>query len=200
MQKQIQVKSSTPRGQEMIKQFESTHSSYIDVTRRTGWAVEVNFENIPAWMRNLQFGVWTAEPRENGKVNKAPRHPNGGWGLGVNRPEQWATFAQVQKAYSSGKFDGIGVLLTRDTEVVGVDIDDWRSLVSTHTKVFETLIEFIQNGGYVETSPSGAGLRAFVQGSLSGSGRKKGGLEIYDDVRFLTVTGHRREVLDVNTI
>lgn len=184
----------------MIEQNCNQPSQYADISCRTGWALKVNFENIPNWMQSLKFGVWTAELRQNGKVNKAPRHPNGGWGLSVNRPEQWANFAQVKKAYSSGKFDGIGVLLTKGSGIVGIDIDDWVSLAPIHTNIFETLNQFILMDGYVESSPSGKGLRAFVQGSLTGSGRKQGGLEIYDDARFLTVTGRRLEALDVNAV
>lgn len=103
-----------------------------------------------------------AEPRQNGKVNKAPRHPIDRRLLSVKEPERWATFEQVKEAYISGKYDGIGV--------VGVDIDDWKSLVSAHADVFETLEKFIQQGGYVERSPSGTGLRAFVKGQLDGTG------------------------------
>jgi len=184
----------------MREQLNQEQSTEFDITRRTGWALDVNFANIPDWMSNRPFCVWTAEPRANGKVNKAPRHPNGGWKLSVNQPERWATYEQVRQAYLSGKFDGIGVLLTKGSGVVGVDIDDWKSLTGTQSEVFNALNKLIQKGGYVEASPSGTGLRAFVQGALIGLGRKKGGLEIYDDVRFLTVTGHRLGALDVNAI
>lgn len=176
------------------------HTKPIDVTQRTGWALVVNFDDIPDWMKSRPFCVWTAEPRANEKVNKAPRHPDGGWRLSVNQPEKWATYEQVREAYQSGKFDGIGVLLTKGSGVVGVDIDDWKSLVHKHPEIFNSLVKLLLQGGYVENSPSGTGLRAFVQGSLNGPGRKSGGLEIYDDVRFLTVTGHRLEALDVNAI
>jgi putative DNA primase/helicase len=184
----------------MIEQLNPEQSSNYDITRRTGWALTVNFENIPVWMKNRPFCVWTAEPRENNKVNKAPRHPNGGWNLGVDKPEKWATYEKVRQTYLSGKFDGIGVLLTKGSGIVGVDIDDWKSKFADHPRIFSALHKLILDGGYVETSPSGMGLRAFIQGSLNGPGRKNGGLEIYDDVRFLTVTGHRLEALDVNAI
>jgi hypothetical protein len=42
---------------------------------------------------------------------------------------------------------------------------------------------------YTEVSPSGTGLRIFAQGKLSGEGRKRGPIELYDQKRFLTVTG-----------
>ena len=41
-----------------------------------------------------------------------------------------------------------------------------------------------------EPIPSSNGIRVFVAGSLEDGGRKKDNLEVYDDGRFLTVTGH----------
>ena len=181
----------------MIERPSQTQSDCFDVTRRTGWALEVNFKNVPTWMYDKKFCVWTAESRENGKVNKKPRHPDGGWGLSVNEPKRWANFDQVQKAYVAGKFDGIGILLTSGSGVVGIDIDDWESLTKAHTGVFEAFAKFIQEGGYVERSPSGAGLRAFVKGQLANAGQKCGGFEVYDNGRFLTVTGQQLEALYV---
>lgn len=183
----------------MIESRSQQETNYFDITRRTGWGLGVNFANVPAWMQDKKFCVWVAEPRQNGKVNKAPRHPDGGWLLKVNEPERWATFDQVQQAHSTGKYDGIGVLLTNGSGVVGIDIDGWESLVAANTDVFVALEKFIQQGGYVERSPSGAGLRAFVKGQLVGSGQKSGGFEIYDDSRFLTVTGQQLETLNVRT-
>jgi len=45
---------------------------------------------------------------------------------------------------------------------------------------------------YSEFSPSGEGIRIFVKGTLPDgvTGRKKGNIEIYQAVRYLTVTGH----------
>jgi len=183
----------------MIEQLNQKNCIYFDATRRTSWALPVDFSKVPAWMHAEKFCVWAAEPRENGKVNKAPRHPNGGWRLSVKEPDRWATFNEVKEAYISGKYDGIGVLLTSGSGVVGIDIDDWESQVTDHRDVFDTLEKFIQEGGYVERSPSGAGLRAFVKGRLTGTGQKSGGFEIYDESRFLTVTGQQLETLNVRT-
>lgn len=183
----------------MIEQLSQQNANYVDATRRTGWALSVNFASVPTWMHDKKFCVWTAELRENGKVNKAPRHPNGGWLLSVKEPNRWATFDQVKQAYINGNYDGIGVLLTSGSGVVGIDIDGWKSLVAANRDVFDTLEKFIQQGGYVERSPSGTGLRAFVKGHLGGGGQKSGGFEVYDDGRFLTVTGQQVEALNVST-
>jgi Protein of unknown function (DUF3987) len=53
-------------------------------------------------------------------------------------------------------------------------------------------------GVYCENSPSKTGLRLFVKGSLpEGKGRRQGGIEIYGDTAFLTVTGAARWPGDV---
>jgi hypothetical protein len=42
---------------------------------------------------------------------------------------------------------------------------------------------------YREVSPSGTGLRVFVMAQLPPGGRKKADIEMYDTVRYMTVTG-----------
>jgi primase-polymerase (primpol)-like protein len=42
---------------------------------------------------------------------------------------------------------------------------------------------------YCELSPSGRGIRFFGYAKLPAAGRKRGNVELYDDGRFLTVTG-----------
>ena len=55
-----------------------------------------------------------------------------------------------------------------------------------------TLEEAIDKGIYCEISPSGKGSRLFSLGQLPiNCPKKQGSLEIYDDGRFLTVTGHQ---------
>ena len=157
---------------------------------RTNWALPPQFGKVPAWLQALPWANWTAEPRGNGKMHKAPRHPDGGWKLSVAEPWQWASFGEVVHAYEAGNFDGVGVLLTTTSGLVGIDVDDWPTVLKAHDLITLALVEFQRAGGYVELSPSGNGLHALLRGSLSSKGKKSGGLEIYDNVRFLTVTGH----------
>ena len=83
----------------------------------------------------------------------------------------------------------MGVVLNR-SGIVGVDIDDYVDLFSERPEVKAWVHHAIKQGVYCEKSPSGKGLRLFMIGKLPTSGRKNAGLEIYDDARFLTVTGH----------
>jgi putative DNA primase/helicase len=162
---------------------------------RTNWGLVPQFGNIPMFLQGLPWANWTAEPRGGGKYHKVPRNPHGGWMASIRRKEQWATFDEVKAAYEAGHFDGIGVLVSSDAKLVGIDLDDWQPVLTAHPNIEEALNEFLGLGGYLETSPSGNGLRAFVSGALGYSGKKAGGLEIYSDSRFLTVTGHVLETI-----
>lgn len=149
-------------------------------------------EYIPSDLKAIPAGVWKAEPRvgQPGKFNKAPRHPKG-YKLSVRQPETFVTLAEAIIGYSKGDFTGIGILL-KGEQLVGIDIDDYEEAFKANPKLrkwFEHLLRS-ENPPYVEYSPSRKGLRIFLRGKLPSKGRKFGSLEIYDDVRFLTVTGH----------
>lgn len=149
-----------------------------------------NFDKIPNYLIEQPWAVWKAEARQGlqGKFNKAPRSPISGVKIGANNPELFGTFIQAKEAYNSGKYTGVGVLLTGNG-IVGVDIDGFQELFSANPELKAWVNLSIDSGHYCEKSPSGTGLRLFIKGSLPAGGRKSNGLEIYDNVRFLTVTG-----------
>jgi len=157
--------------------------------------LEPKFDSIPDDLTQLPWAVWRAEPRENqeGKFNKAPLKPTntGGYKVGANNPSQFVTFDEAKAAYQSDLYTGVGVLLSKN-EIVGIDIDDLDETLTTNKQLSAWLKETLRNNAYCEWSPSKTGLRLFLKGSLNQAGRRKAGpLEIYDDKRFLTVTGHQ---------
>jgi len=152
-----------------------------------------NFDNIPDDLKQEAWAVWIAEPRSDkaGKYNKAPRSPSTGCKIGANQPNLFGTFEQAKDAYESGNYTGIGVLLTGNG-IVGFDIDDYVATFADKPEVqvwVEQAISDQTNPAYAELSPSGTGLRLFVRGELPAKGRKAGSLEVYDNERFLTITG-----------
>lgn len=149
------------------------------------------FENIPIELQSQPWAVWKAEPRPgtSGKFNKAPRSPISGKKIGANQPALFGTYTQAHAAYKAGDYTGIGVLLTGNG-IVGVDIDNYKEIFESRAAVKKWVMTAIRFGTYCEKSPSGTGLRLFMLGTLPASGRKSDNLEIYDNVRFLTVTGH----------
>lgn len=156
----------------------------------TNW-LQPKFENIPVELLQQPWGVWIAEPRAGnaGKYNKAPRSPQSGRKIGANDPSAFGTFEEAMRSYEQGGFTGVGVLLTGNG-IVGFDIDNASETFKQQPEVRRWVAEAIKNGIYCELSPSATGLRLFTKGCLVGSDRKSGSLEIYDDKRFLTVTGH----------
>ena len=109
--------------------------------------------------------------------------------IGTNKPATFGTFAEAKAAYEAGGYTGAGVLLTGNG-IIGVYIDDYKDAFQNQPAVSEWVTVAIKEGAYCEKSPSGNGLRLFVLGKLPSGKRKSGPLEIYDNVRFLTVTGH----------
>lgn len=162
-------------------------------TSEPSW-LKPKFENIPEELKKQPWAVWKAEPREGqpNKFNKAPLNPLSGFKIGANQPEKFGTFDQAKKAYESGKYTGVGILLTGN-QIVGIDIDNAVELFKQRPDVKGWLKQAQKNGAYCEISPSGSGIRVFVLGAINGSGRKSGNLELYNDKRFLTVTG---EIID----
>ncbi len=154
-----------------------------------------NFENIPDELKAQPWGVWKAEPRldrdgrPTGKWNKAPRNPITGIKIGANQPEAFGTYDEAKQTYESGGYTGIGVLLT-GSGITGIDIDNVEQLIQEGRPIINWLEKAIIDGIYCEVSPSRTGLRLFTKGTLSLGGRKHDSLEIYDDKRFLTITGY----------
>lgn len=153
--------------------------------------VEPRPDNIPEFLQQKPCATWTAESKDGqpGKFNKAPRHPVTGIKVGANNPDNFGTFEQAVAALESGKYSGIGVLLTGDDSLVGVDIDNYETTFEQMPQVKAWVGKARKAGAYCEVSPSGKGLRLFIGGKLPNGGRKSGSLEIYARWRFLTVTG-----------
>jgi primase-polymerase (primpol)-like protein len=153
------------------------------------------FHNIPEELRQQPWGVWKAEPRDGsvGKYNKAPRNPATGRKIGADKPELFGTFDEAIKAYETGKWTGIGVLLTGN-QIVGIDIDDAATLFAEKPEIEDWVVDALNAGLYCEQSPSRTGCRLFTLGSIPSNGKKYQGLEIYSTGRFLTVTGHTLKI------
>lgn len=163
-------------------------------TQEPTWLKPI-FTNIPSELKNLPWAVWRAEPRLNkdkeltGKWSKAPRNPITGKMVGSDKPELFGTFEEAKKAYETGDYTGVGVLLVGNG-IVGIDIDDGKNLLKQKNGLKQWLLNASQRDVYYELSPSGTGLRVFLNGQLDSGGKKRDGLEIYQDERFLTVTGN----------
>ena len=144
--------------------------------------------------RRAQWVLWRYELRD-GRWTKPPFMPDGRR-ASHSDPSTWSTFDAVWAAYIAGGFDGLGYVLSLEDEFFGLDLDhcldplggldDWAQEIVTSF------------ASHTQITPSGAGLRIIGQGNLPGKGRKcgklgpdgTGALEVYDRLRFLSMTGH----------
>jgi putative DNA primase/helicase len=146
------------------------------------------WDNVPQELKSRPRWVFWRHEFVKGKWTKPPYQRDGSKASSTD-PATWASFDDIRTAYAAGDYDGIGIVLNADG-VLGFDFD--------HVVDIAGQITDAQIAGYVHTldsyaeiSPSGAGLRVFVEGTLSAQGRKRGNCECYDRARYLTVTGRR---------
>lgn len=163
--------------------------------------------NLPAQLTSKpNFVVWKKEKR-NGKSTKVPydaHFPADRVLAKSNDPATWTSYEVAKKAadpLGDGDFDGIGFMLL-GSNLTGIDFD---GVVDDGTPEPYVLNIIKQIGvPYCEITPSGTGLRVFIEGSTLPPGnrkfsaKKKGvdkyGAEIYsgsEGGRYLTLTGDR---------
>ena len=148
---------------------------------------------IPADLTALpQWVLWKLEwDHGRNAWTKVPYAPNGAH-ASTNRRATWSPFDAAVAAYGQGgNFHGIGFVLDGQSDLVGFDLDKLKEHV--HQSAVGEIYRVLQaSGTYIERSPSGKGLRAFLRGKLPFSGKncRTLGVEVYRADRYLTITGH----------
>jgi hypothetical protein len=102
-------------------------------------------------------------------------------------PETWRTYEQAEAALATGRYCGIGRVITAQDPYVGVDLDgcrvpDTRRIDSWAWSIAERL------NSYTEVSPSQTGIKIWVKANLAQS-KTCAGLEIYRGSQYFTTTG-----------
>lgn len=143
-------------------------------------AIPSQLTTYPQWV------VWRWGAERSGRREKVPYYSRTGHRASVSNPDTWATF--IEAVHALWGYDGLGFVLTEADPFVGVDLDHCRDPRTGTIKPWALKI-IASLSSYTEITPSGAGIRIFLRGSLLPGGRKRGHVEIYDHSRFLTVTG-----------
>ena len=150
---------------------------------------------LPGWL------CWRLEVHAGeSKARKIPYYFNGSRRFGVQGSErdrsQLTTFDMAKRAAAQRGFDGVGLALMPEFGVTALDFDDCVTSAG-----LDQGVESMLAGTYAEYSPSGKGVRAFVQGDL---GNRKSfantgqyGFETFHDKGFVTFTG---VVLDITEL
>lgn len=156
--------------------------------------LELRPEAIPAELRALDRWVcwsYSWKPGNNGrdgKWTKLPKQINDRMASSTD-PSSWTTFdAAVRAQAFSPAFDGAGVTMVPEDDLVGIDLDHCVTDGVVEPWA-QTIVDAV--GSYTEVSPSGTGLRIILRGRKpEGSASKRGPIECYEHGRYLTMTGH----------
>lgn len=155
--------------------------------------MKLNFKTIPQELAAApQWILWRSEER-GGKKTKVPYQVNGTLAQSNNK-RTWSTFSAVKHAFeTSGEYDGIGFMFSKEDPFIGIDIDGC-VVDGKLSTMAEEVAELISS--YTEMSPSEKGIHIIVKGELpeyiAGTGKKNPelGLEVYRHGRYFTFTGN----------
>jgi putative DNA primase/helicase len=152
-------------------------------------------ESIPDELKAIdQWVVWRyLWLKDRQKWDKPPLQSHGGNLASTTNPKTWSTFDAAMFAYGTGTVDGIGFVFAKKNRLTGIDLDHARD---PETGIIDAwALEMINRfRTYTELSCSGRGIHLIGSGTLPGPGVKTAQVEMYDDARFFTMTGHRLEV------
>lgn len=146
--------------------------------------------------------MWRLERNDKGNLTKTPYQTNG-YKASPTNSRNWTTLDKALEALSTGQFNGVGIVLTKEDPFVFVDVDH---CIDDEGKLSSLAAEILTALGtgpdvYRELSQSGHGLHFIVTASIpeverNGTQKSGGyknspiGLEIYDRERYCALTGN----------
>jgi hypothetical protein len=149
-----------------------------------------NYGNIPREMTFYrQWVTWRYEEQDDGKKpTKVLYNPLFNGHASVNKPETFVSYDEAVDACRSNpdQWAGIGFVLTENDPYCFVDLDDIEGDPETGSRQKRVFDSF---ESYAEWSPSGTGLHIICKGAVD-RGRKRSKIEIYSNLRFMTMTGN----------
>ncbi len=157
-------------------------------------------QNIPDELKTLpQWVNWWWKP-DGDKYTKPPINPKTMRGGSHSDPETWGTYAQSLENLKRYEWlAGIGFVFSESDPFAGIDLDNCRNPETG--EITPRALQIIKKlNSYTEISPSRTGVKIIIRGSLpkgapeGGGKNKEFGIEMYDKLRFFTITG---EVLNV---
>ncbi len=156
---------------------------------------------LPAYLRSahswLCFKFQTAPNRDRAK--KVPIDPETGQRASYKDPATWGTLEEAIAGCARFHADGVGYAFMYWDNIVGLDLDNCRNPATG--KIDQWAREIIlEANSYSEVTPSGTGVRIFIDGrwrhpehrteGLGSAG--KGSLEIYSEWFFAITGDHLR--------
>jgi putative DNA primase/helicase len=127
---------------------------------------------------------WKEKERKYAKI---PINPRTGQPADVSDAETWGTAAEaIACVKKRASLAGVGIVLIEGDDLNGIDLDDCITDSGSFSPLAAEVIEDCET--YFEESPSGTGVRGFTIGGIK-KALAGGGVELYCQVRFMTVTG-----------
>jgi putative DNA primase/helicase len=156
-------------------------------------------ESLPEALRTLPQWMGTRfERRKDGKTDKAPyRVVSGLPAIKADKtnPENWTTFEEAWGAYERGEVDAVGFVFRKGDPFFVVDFDH---VIDPDTGEIDRAAADVIHAldSYTELSCSGTGVHVVGHGTkpeYAGckSSRLGFGIEVYDNARFVVLTGER---------
>lgn len=141
-----------------------------------------------------QWVCWKYVQRDD-KPTKCPVNPHTGDMADSTDATTWGTFDQAIDAWGRDpELTGVGYVFAADDPFCGVDLDDCVDPATGELKSWaQRIVDELDS--YAEYSPSGTGVKIFIEGAKPGTRCRKayedGEVEMYDRGRFFTLTGAR---------
>ena len=129
-----------------------------------------------------QWILWKYEDTGGKKLSKVPYQINGDRAK-PNDKTTWSDYNTVKAVLYNfdNEYDGIGFVFTADDDYVGIDLD-----FGIAEDVKDDIINTLDS--YTELSPSGKGYHIIVKGKKTIGANRKNNIEIYDNLRYFTIT------------
>jgi putative DNA primase/helicase len=147
-------------------------------------------DRIPAELRTRpQWVAWRYETRDE-KQTKVLYVPGTRQGVRAksNDPATWGSYDAAVASLTWA--EGIGYVFSEDDPYAGVDLDDCRDPDTGRLEQHAAAVVLLLDS-YTEASPSGRGVHVLVHATISGDRRRNGKVEMYDRLRFFTITGEQ---------
>lgn len=111
-----------------------------------------------------------------------------------NDPSTWRNYPDAFNAWITGQYSGVGFVLASELPYICIDLDHCVDSATGEMKEpAATIVAMIRQAGgtYIEFSPSGEGLHIWGKAALPSDkkGLRSNGIEIYQDGRYMTITG-----------
>ncbi|MBE3550331.1 MAG: hypothetical protein IMX03_03770 [Brockia lithotrophica] len=148
---------------------------------------------FPHELRVMERWIFWRMVDRNGRKTKVPVGEDG-HPISLKDERHWKTLDELERMKNDSLHDGVGFVFTAKDGLIGIDLDnafenpfDAKSVKPWAREILERFRE-----AYITWSPSGKGVHIILLGTWGQGHRRKlgdGGIEVYADKRFFTMTG-----------